>query len=285
MTMRVILSILAIVAWQYTSAQSVQFIVVCNTESQKLEIVQPQDTLNSSYTVVKRKLPNRTVAQNWINKNHPDGTCNLNTPEKKIKPNIPKSAGQPSATDSNQPPPKKKITHFYRNKFLLIYGSTSFNLDELPGFDQLEDKGKFYGIRFQKGDGFQVGGYINYNYYGSVNSYRVAFGNTSTKEKRWSNVDAGMIFSKPIELVRKSGQFWLLPEVGIGASWQNLGDAMPEDFMLDVLGGGFQYTLKLSLEVYHFNFSLERVRLLQETIEEHPNFKFKGMKFGVGLAF
>ena len=260
----------------------IQFIVVCNSETQKLEVVVPKDTTNPKYTVVKRKLANRKVAQSWIEKNHPGGSCDKNGKTiEKIKPGIPKSAGNPKNKSLEKSPPPKRIKHFYRHKVLFSYGRTQFNIDEMPGFTHVIDKGEFCSFRYQKGNKVQWGFYGDYNYYGTVRSYKSS---TNYEEVKWNNVDAGMLFSVPIELHRKSGKIWFLPEVGFGASFQNLSKAKPKDHTLDVLNGGWHYFYRLSLEIYRINFSLQGFGMFQETIEEHPNFKLKGTRLGIGLA-
>lgn len=264
-----------------TYAQAIQFIVVCNQTSQKLEVVLPVDTVSSNYEVIKRKLPNRTVAEQWIVKNYPDGRCSEPKVEK-AKPAPPKTAGtEQGATASNSPTPLKAISHYYRNKVQLMGGWTRFDLVSLPEFRHVQDGGYYFGIRYQNGNAVQIGGVIDYNYYGSVRSY---LDEEDWEEVRWANVDFAMIVSVPVELHKASGQIWFLPEVGIGPSWQNVLEAKPQDWEVNALGGGWSWQLKASVELFHIAFSVEYKRLFNQTIEDNDVFRMNGLKLGLGLS-
>lgn len=261
-----------------SSAQVVEFLVACNSETNRLEVIQAADSSQVKYAVVKRKLPNPAMGRTWIRQHSPDGTCVENL--ERFRPPPPSNA-KPGPQEGTPVAPPKKISHYYRNKVLLYAGRSSFDLQQLPGFDHVLDQGYHFGFRYMKGNKVQFGASLNYNFYGSVKSYE---SQGSSEEVRWANVDAAMTVNVPIELHKQSGNAWLLPEAQIGVSWQNVMDAKPEDYQINHNGGSWFWQIGAGIELWHIYFGIHRLMHFQPAIEDRT-FKFSGTKLTLGLSF
>ena len=266
----IVLSILSI-------AQKVEFIAVCDKETEKIVVIQAKDLEGNNYEILRRNFPNSKVANAWIDGEYSSRNCSQQ--KQKIKPGIPSDA-KAGETDKTIDTPKKKVKHFYRNRYMLSYGLTRFNLEGLPGFTAEVDGGVYYMFRFQNGDRVQLRTSLLYNNYGTVQS----FNPDNDPVLEWDNVKAQMGFCVPIDLVKNRGKVWLLPFVDVGVSWQNLREAKSSNFDINPEGGGWFLNYGTGFEFYHINLNFSSYNFMMPAIEE-KDFKFKGLMLGIGLSF
>lgn len=284
--MKQILLIAILLLLTLTSKSQIEYVAVCNPTTEKVEIYRVKDTTDKGLVLLKNKLPNKQIAQRWVKANHPDGTCTGRENSNLIRPSIPSNAGRASSSENQvMEVPEKKVSHFYKNYRLFSYGTTAFNLEDLPLFEVRESQGQYFGFRFQKGERMQIGFSVSYLSYGKVVSYDDGPMQEPTV-KNWSNVDLSWFLSSPIELHRKSGQIWLLPQAGIGLSLQNLQRIENRDIDVELSDKAiFYYEAKVGIELYHVHFAVGYQGITSNAFKDTPDFSFRGIVLSGGLAF